>query len=114
MSDSEELRTVAIQLRKNVWEVTRWAFGAKLRVGNLRSHQSGHSREEGTFRHRIKWMCVVVRSKVPYCFFAMKEDNDSEDGRLPEADRRIWVLPRTNCVTSYIKRFRCHLGRIPC
>ena len=114
MSDSEEVRTVAIQLRKNVWEVTRWAFGAKLRVGNLRPHQSGHSREEGTFRHRIKWMCVVVRSKVPYCFFAMKEDNDSEDGRPPEADRRIWVLPRTNCVTSYIKRFRCHLGRIPC
>ena len=109
MSDSEEVRIVAIQLSKNVWEVTRWAFWAKLRVGNLRSHQSGHSREEGTFRHRIKWMCVVVGSKVSYCFFAMKEDNDSEDGRLPEADRRFWVLPRTNCVTSYIKRFSFHL-----
>ena len=53
-----------------------------------KNQQLGHSREEGTFRHRIKWMRIVARSKVSYCPFAMKEDNDSEDGRMPEAN--LW------------------------
>ena len=75
-----------------------------------------HGREEGTTRHRIKWLRVVARSEVSYCPFAMqeeiggsifeafkanqrckieqleqcvKEDNDSEDGRMPEAD---WLV----------------------